>query len=143
MTPKSYFVIASEPTVWYSYAINAVFPKSAQPITTDPADVSPALQPSEMGWGVLERFNPGLVSLIKRPSETMYATETREGAMLNPRNNHNFFRKQHGGGAKKNKLSVIFADTHVKLMQFEQIWPGDFSLDPPAHLGGGAPSGGG
>lgn len=126
-----------QPKVWYSYAINAVFPKSARPITTDPDDVWPALTATEVEWGVIERFNPGLISRIKRPTETMFATETTEGGMLNPRNMHTFFRKQHGQGEDE-KMNVMFADTHVKLMPFREIWPGDFSVDPPAHLGGGS-----
>ena len=82
-----------------------------------------------------DKEQAGLVSIIKRPSDTMYATETAEAGMLNPRNMHTFFRKQHG--QQKDSMNVIFADTHARLMQFKDIWPGDFSTNPPTHLGGG------
>lgn len=123
---------------FYSYAINAVVPKSKTPITTNPLDVAPALAGSEMG-GVLERFNPGVISYIQRPAELFYALETREGPMLNPRVLDTYFGTRHGKRMRgvTTGMNVLFGDGHAKTMDFQDIYPGDFSPYPPwpFHLG--------
>jgi len=127
------------PKIFYSYAINAVFPKSLRPITNNPADVFPALVPTEMPGGVIERFNPGIVSFIKRPADTIYALETREAGMLNPRMGDPFFGARHGARDRntrqKKKIAVIYADTHAMMEPFKKIYPADFSTSPVTHLG--------
>jgi len=136
-------LVTSSPNIFYSYAINAVFPKQKRPITTNPGDVFPALVPSEMAppdyWGIIERFNPGVLDWVKDPARTMFATETREAPMLNPRRAETDFGMRHGTDDRrtgmKTKTSVLFADTHGELTTFEKIYPADFTKFPLEHLG--------
>lgn len=122
---------ALSPRIYYSYSINAVYPKSTSLVTTTPSSILPD-NPFTSGL-IIERYNPGVVSYIKLPSATAYLLETAESGMLNPRLLHSFFRRQHG--SRRDSMNLLYADYHAELRNFKQVWPGDFSTDPPAHLG--------
>ena len=107
--PKDDFVESSRPqfkrgpyrdlkgnsaTIYYSYAINAVLPKQTQPITKNANDILPDYYAPtgtpEFTWYIRERYNPPVLSAIKRPADTVFMLETREGGMLNGRELHTF-----------------------------------------------------
>ncbi|MBI4581276.1 MAG: prepilin-type N-terminal cleavage/methylation domain-containing protein [Planctomycetes bacterium] len=119
------------PIIWYSYSVNAVFPKSSVPITTNPSDILPdtPFSPDK----IIERYNPGALNYIKIPSATVYLLETAESGMLNPRLLDTFFRRQHG--LRNSSMNLLFADYHAEPRNFKEIWPGDFKWNPPVHLG--------
>ena len=119
------------PKIYYSYSINAAFPKSSIPVTTVASSILPDT-PFSFDK-IIERYNPGALDYIKIPSSTAYLLETAESGMLNPWLLDTFFRKQHG--QRKDAMSLLFADYHAEVRSFRQIYPGDFKWNPPVHLG--------
>jgi prepilin-type N-terminal cleavage/methylation domain-containing protein/prepilin-type processing-associated H-X9-DG protein len=129
--------------IFYSYAINAVFPKSRIPITTNPADILPALGAGNIPFGVIERFNPGVLGYMKSPSSTFFALETAESGMLNPRMLDTYFGPRHGSllsNGVGSAMNVLYGDGHADLMDFKDVYPADFSNYPPFPLHYGAAS---
>ena len=78
----------------------------------------------EASWPVL--------SAIKRPADTVFMLETREGGMLNGRDLHTFYRRNHG--QDRDSMNIIMTDSHAELRTFRKVWAGDFSTKPPASI---------
>jgi prepilin-type N-terminal cleavage/methylation domain-containing protein len=123
---------ALRPIIFYSYAMNPNQPKSGQPVYPNTASGKIAVAPEVIPYGssgVIERFNPGLASRLKRPSDFVFLLETASTGLLNPTSDFDLFRTDHGGG--KDRMNLIFADTHAEPKNIRDIYPGDFSVRPP------------
>ena len=109
---------AGDMVLYYSYAMNPNTPKSSVPI---PVTIIPA-PPS------IERYSPGLSTLIPQPSSHALMLETASSGLLNPSTVFNYFRFDHGG---ESRMNIVFADFHVETLDQEYVYPAaNFSADP-------------
>jgi type II secretory pathway pseudopilin PulG len=121
------------PSIYYSYAINPDQPKKPDPVYPDNAYGRLEIVPYPYSEPlVVERFNPGIVTGLKRPAEFAFLLETASTDLLSPRSPFELFRWSHG--TKKSSMNLIFADTHAGPRNIQDIYPSDFSTKPPEPL---------
>jgi prepilin-type N-terminal cleavage/methylation domain-containing protein len=113
--------------IYYSYGMNSGLPKRATPVYED------IPHPLEADTLKVERWNPSKASDVKFAAECIYLFETTADHTFNGRSEFEFFRTDHG--SKGDRMNLLMTDTHAESRNIKDIWPGDFSTDPPTEEG--------
>lgn len=109
-------LVGGSPRITYSYGMNDRMP-TANPPTYRAMAVQGLLADSE--W----RYTPTRIGALKRGSDTIYLTETRQHNLLSGDSTRSEFRVDHGG--RRDRITIMFADTHAEQREFYSVWFGD------------------